>query len=177
MKMTYRLIVAASLLLLFSSALMAKEKPGAEIIVVKNDGSRLSGELIAVKKDSLLLLAGSPSAGAVQSVPWETMTKVVIVKKARVGEGIAIGGLLLGGSGALIGYTDGDDPPGWLSFTAGQKAALGGITLGLLGIVVGGIGGAFAGADISLPVDVTSEARLRSVQTRLAQRARVKGIQ
>jgi hypothetical protein len=177
MKKTIGSMMAASLLLLLASSLMAKERRGAQILVAKNDGLLLSGELIAVRKDSLLLLAGGSLAGAVQSVPWEMMTKVTIVRKSRVLEDMAIGGLLLGGGGALLGYTSGDDPPGWFSFTAGQKAAFVGVTLGLVGLVAGGISGALAGVDKSLPVDTTSEAKLSIVQAKLAERARVKGIQ
>ena len=59
-------------------------------------------------------------------------------------EGLAWG--LLGGAAtcAAIGYFDGDDPQGLISFSAGEKAAMGGIA----GAVVGGALGALSGAII-----------------------------
>lgn len=177
MKKASAVFMTAICIMLFSSASAAKERTGANIIVTKNDGSQLNGELIAVKKDSLLLLVGGPSAGVAHSIAWETITKIVIVRHSKVVQGMAIGGLLLGVGGALIGYACGDDPPGWISFTADQKAAFFGTTLALVGIIVGGVSGASAGADVSLPVDAASAGRLLSVQARLAQMARVKAIQ
>ncbi len=59
--------------------------------------------------------------------------------RARMGAGI---GLLIGAfSGALIGLASGDDPSGFLSFTAGEKAALGAFVFGGLGGVIGLIAG------------------------------------
>jgi hypothetical protein len=61
-------------------------------------------------------------------------------KPALRGAGI---GLLAGvASGALIGVASGDDEPSFVYFTAGQKAAIYGIGLG----VVGALGGAVVGA-------------------------------
>ncbi len=59
-------------------------------------------------------------------------------------EGLAWG--LLGGAAtcAAISYLDGDDPPGFFSFSAGEKAAMGGIA----GAVVGGALGVLVGATI-----------------------------
>ena len=43
--------------------------------------------------------------------------------------------------GAVIGLASGDDPPGFLSFTAEEKAALGAFVFGGLGGVIGLIAG------------------------------------
>ena len=57
-----------------------------------------------------------------------------------------LAGGLLGGAAtcAAIGYLDGDDPPGVVSFSAGAKAAMG----GFVGAFVGGALGALFGAMI-----------------------------
>ena len=57
-------------------------------------------------------------------------------------------GLLMGAfSGAFIGLASGDDPPGFLSFTAVEKAALGAFVLGGLGGVIGLIAGTVSPGD------------------------------
>ena len=59
---------------------------------------------------------------------------------AREGAGI---GLLIGGPiGFVIGSLSGDDPPGFFSLSAGNKAALGFLALGFVGSIVGSIAGA-----------------------------------
>jgi hypothetical protein len=71
-------------------------------------------------------------------------------------QGAGIGSLIGVTSGALIGYASGDDPPGWFSLTAGEKAVLAGVGLGLTGLVVGTVVGLLKTSDrwISVPLDV-----------------------
>ena len=68
MKVMPAKLIASTLavsLLVLPAGLAAKEKRGADLVVAKIDGSKVSGELIAVKPDSLLLL----SAGMDLSIP------------------------------------------------------------------------------------------------------------
>ena len=177
MKKANALFMTAFLIISFPSALAAKEKPGADIIVLKADGGRLDGELIAVKKDLLLLLAGGASAEITHSIAWDAIAEVIVVRKSRFGQGLALGALIGGASGFFIGLSGSSDLPGFMSWSALDKAGFGAISLGLAGLIIGGIGGASKGADISIPVDSHSEANLRIVRAKLAERARIKGIQ
>lgn len=59
------------------------------------------------------------------------------------GWGFLIGAVI----GAIAGYLDGDDPPGFLSYTAGEKATMIGVVLGLVGAAIGGIRALIVGAD------------------------------
>jgi hypothetical protein len=59
-----------------------------------------------------------------------------------VGRGLGIGLMVGVASGALIGVASGDDEGGFINFSAGDKAAICGIGLG----VVGALGGAVVGA-------------------------------
>ena len=62
--------------------------------------------------------------------------------------GAAIGAGVGMGVGAVIGYSDGDDPDNmFISFSAEEKAVLGGVTLGAAGLVLGGIVGAVTSGD------------------------------
>jgi hypothetical protein len=56
--------------------------------------------------------------------------------------------------GGIVGFASGDDPPGWFSMTAGEKAAAGAIGFGALGALVGGISGALTHSDRWEPVDL-----------------------
>lgn len=68
------------------------------------------------------------------------------VKRRMPGAMEGLAGGFLGGAatGAALGYFDGDDPPGVVSFSAGAKAAMGGFA----GAVFGGALGALFGAII-----------------------------
>jgi hypothetical protein len=72
--------------------------------------------------------------------------------------GLVIGLLAGGAGGAVIGYANGDDDPGIVSFSAGEKAIILGVLLGGAGALIGGIAGALSPGEewqrISLPVDV-----------------------
>jgi len=56
---------------------------------------------------------------------------------SRRGRSALIGLGVGAGLGALIGYADGDDPPGMMSMDRTAKAATGAVTLGLVGALVG----------------------------------------
>lgn len=122
--------VAATLIIAFVLSpvgLAAQETRGATVIVTKLDGSRQSGELIAVKPDSLLLLS---SAGGDISVGRGEIQKVRIVRKSPTGFLILFGALA--GAGAL-GSAAGPEN----DFQA-LSAFMGGV-LGALGATAGGV--------------------------------------
>ncbi|HOW86637.1 MAG TPA: hypothetical protein P5119_12310 [Candidatus Aminicenantes bacterium] len=121
--------VAAALIIAFVLSplgLAAQETRGATVIVTKLNGSRQSGELIAVKPDSLLLL--SPAGGDI-SVGRGEIQKVRIVRKSPTGFLILFGALA--GAGAM-GSNAGQD-----NDFLGLAACIGG-ALGALGATAGG---------------------------------------
>ena len=80
-------------------------------------------------------------------------------------------GFLLGGIiGVVLGYADGDDPPGFLAQTADEKAAMGGVVLGVVGALVGGIRALIVGADTWDPVPLPEIARKRTSELRQRER-------
>jgi hypothetical protein len=172
--------IAAStliVLLAFSSVSLAGERQGAEVVVTKKDRTQVSGELIAVKKSSLLLLADRPVAGTDLAVALDEINVVKIGKKSKFASGLGYGVLIGGGSGALLGLASGDDPPGWFSYTASEKAIMGAIVLGVLGMTLGGIAGGLSGMDESISIGEKTEPALQAVLQKLAKHARVKEIQ
>lgn len=85
-------------LLLFSlpALLSARERRGADLVITLKDGKAVTGELIAVKKDSLLLLN---FAGKDESVDIAGVREIKVVKKPH----IVKGGLYGLAAGAALG--------------------------------------------------------------------------
>ncbi len=102
---------------------------------------RKVGRLLAVRQDSLFLEVAGTNDSTVVLLPQVSRIEVSSGRRGHTLEGIGIGALAGAGVGALIGLASGDDPPGWFSFSAGDKAVVGGVAFGILGSVIGAIGG------------------------------------
>ena len=156
-----------------SENLYAK-KNGSELIVQKIDGQYAIGELIAVKENSLLLL--DSESGADVSVDIREIKLIEIVKNSK---SLAWGGIgLVSGAviGALIGYVEGDDPPGYV-LTAKDKALGYGFYIGLSGAILGGIIGALAGKDEKIQIEGKSASEIKEALEKLRKKARVTNFQ
>jgi hypothetical protein len=62
----------------------------------------------------------------------------------------------------MVGLASGDNPPGFVSFTAGEKVGLGAVGVGAVGMIIGGIAGA------ALPGDRWEEIPLGRVRVSIA---------
>ena len=125
-----------------------RDKKGATIVVTKTDGAQVEGELLTVKTASILLRLSSEFKGVEINV--NEISQIRINKKSKFFSGIGKGLLIGAGTGALLGLASGDDSSsGWFSFSASDKALMGGFLLGLGGIIVGGISGLMSGTDIT----------------------------
>lgn len=72
------------------------------------------------------------------SVKTNKVYSVEIIKRWKgTWQGLGIGVLAGALGGAIIGFASGDDPPGWFSFFASEKALLNGFAFGVLGGLVG----------------------------------------
>ena len=131
MKVTPAKLIASALavsLLVLPAGLSAKEKRGADLVVTKIDGSKVSGELIAVKPDSLLLL----SAGMDLSIPLVDIRDVRIVRRSHALVFAGLGAAAGATAGAFVGvYTGGGDDE------AGPASLRGGVIFGALGALAG----------------------------------------
>ena len=140
MKKIIALLLVFSIICLYGN-LYAKERQGAELVIQKIDGQQVKGELIAVKKDSLLLKESK--SGVDVSVDVKDIKVITIKKKSKALLGAGLGLLIGGLGGAVIGRAaegDCEDCYGGLI----------GLILGVpIGLLVGlGIGGAIGGDEI-----------------------------
>jgi len=161
MKQGFDKLVAAvvALMLVLPGALSARERRGANIIVTLKDGHFSAGELIAVKPDSLLLLAGKDESVDLIGI---RSIRIVIKSKARLGGacGLLAGALISGLSGA-------NDPlPGGARLAIVAGAVLGGIV---------GLGvGAIAGTDKTIQLEGKSESEVRKALAYLRKKSRIR---
>jgi hypothetical protein len=125
--------------LVLPADLSAKERRGADLIVTRLDGSRLSGELIAVKRDSLLLLN---NVGKDESIDLAGIKSVRIVRRSRAGLFAGIGGAAGAAVGAAVGiYKGGGDDE------SGPASIRGGLVYGALGALAGLLAGSMVNSD------------------------------
>ena len=101
---------------------------------------QIVGTVVRLDSDSLVVSEGEAESLA---IPLASVARIEVSmgQKRNAGTGALIGLLVGVGSGALAGYSAGDDEPGIISFTAGEKAALGGVLLGAVGLVIGTVYG------------------------------------
>ena len=168
--------ILAVLVLLLPAGLAAKGRRGATLVVTKLDGRRDSGELIAVKPDTLLLLGG----GTDVSVALADIQTVRLVRKSRAGAGMLLGLLAGAAGGAAWGAANKDDD------VYGEYTPLiAGAYVGAIGLAAGALVGLAMGADSTITIAGRSEAdqamlwdklRAHSREGRLKRAARPPGL-
>ena len=145
------------------------QKPGVYLVFWKLDWQQVEGELIAVRRDSLLI-KGSES-GTDVSVDIKDIRAITIKKKSKALLGAGIG--LLVGAGL-----------GWAIATAfegsiGEEAV--GNVIGVALVPIGLIGGAListqAGKDKTIQIEGKSDSEIKKILDDLRKKARVLNFQ
>lgn len=114
----------------------------ATLILTKGRGPKARGVLVSPDSTSWL----DAQTGELRTVPTAEVREIRIVSHGKGAlQGLGIGFLVGALAGAVAGYAGGDDPPGWFSMTAAQKAGIGGVALGGLGALIGPFVGAGVG--------------------------------
>lgn len=118
--------------------LTAKERRGADVVAVTKNAQVVRGELIAVKGQAILVVDSATGGDHAIDISDLNSLSVVIAKKSNPWAAAAVGCLIGGGIGALVGHEIGK-PDGGLDFstpfTVGG-AALGAITGGGSGYLI-----------------------------------------
>lgn len=155
---------------LFGNLSAKDRKKGADIIVQTKEGKSIKGELLTVKSDVIILMDSLNQTGITQKI--NEITKITIVKKGSFFKGMGLGLVIGGGSGALLGLASGDDKPGWFSMTAGQKAAVGGLGLGIISALTGGIIEAIKGIDETVVLEGRTPGEMSRILKKLNSKSR-----
>ncbi|MBA7649451.1 hypothetical protein ES703_57248 [subsurface metagenome] len=143
------------------------KKRGTNLVIQKKDGRQISGELIAVKENSLLLL--DSESGADVSVDIKDI-KVIKMKKSmtRLGMGIGcVAGVLtgLGFAKALSDLHDGIDSQWYLILPL-----ICAVPLSFLGGIIGG----FVKADKTIQIEGMTDSEIKDAMDKLRKKARIR---
>jgi len=162
-------VVLIAGLLGLPAGLSAKQRRGADLVVTRLDGSQVSGELIAVRSDSLLLLSG----GTDLTVPRAEIDSLRIVRRSKSGTLSLIGGVagFVGMGGVVLAIADEE--------VVGSKAGaavLFGLLAGAAGAAAGAIVGSAAGVDSTVAIVGRQEESVQADWNRLRSRAREKHL-
>jgi hypothetical protein len=148
-------------------ALLAGERRGADLMITRKDGGQVSGELIAVKQDSLLLV--SPG-GKDESVDLVDIATIRIKKKSKA-LGLALGGFGVGAVGGALWWrqlAEGD--------MEGLAAFLGGALMGAIGAVLGLGTGLLLGIDKTIEIEGKSGSEAGKTMAYLRGKARIRDL-
>jgi hypothetical protein len=134
----------------------AEEGEWVRVSFGASDTEVIEGSLQGIEETDLLIL--SSEGREVSRIPTAQVREVRVHRGSRTHalEGFGIG--LLSGAlfGGFVGLADGDDEPGIIRFSAGEKATMGAVAFGLIGGVTGLVIGAVSKTDrwerVSLPV-------------------------
>ncbi len=152
------------LLLVIPAGLSAKERRGANLIITRLDGSQVSGELIAVKRESLLLL----SYGRDESIDLASVKTVRIVKRSLAGKGALYGFLIGAVGGALWGNANEDE-----DVLGNSTGLIAGAYAGAVGALSGLVVGSVLGLDSSFTFSGKLETVINEYLNKLRAHARV----
>jgi hypothetical protein len=97
------------------------------------------GHVLVVRGDTLFLQV-APAETLAVALADVNQLDVSTGRRRYALRGAGIGSLVGGGLGAVMGYASGDDR-GWCCFSAGGKAIIYGVGLGVTGLVIGAIAG------------------------------------
>jgi hypothetical protein len=140
------------------------QKPGVKLKIQKKDGQELQGELITVKKDSLLLK--DTGSGADVSVDVSNINKITIVKGSKAGIGL-LAGLLIGIASAKFVIPEKE---------AGEAAPVRALYSGLA-TLIGFYAGAAIGIDKKIQIERKSDSEIQEILESLRKKARVPDFQ
>jgi hypothetical protein len=170
---------AISLFLVFSVLslsvnMFAKERKGADLIILRTDGTQIKGELIAVKENSLLLLGRE--SGADVAIELQDITVIIIVKK-KTWKNAKKGMLITGGIsvvslgiGALTWGLD-TSTESILQLTSGVLIWIG------IGALIGVLTGSHEGIDETIQIGGKSNSEIQEILEKFRKNARIKNAQ
>jgi hypothetical protein len=163
-------VAALAIGVLIAQPAFAKERQGSLLRIVRNDGTTVTGELIAVRGNSLLLVEEHSAEG--MSISFTEIRNLDIVRETQAVGGAVIG--LLGGTllGACVGYlVTPSSPSSWLFPANFGKAIAAGRGAGI-GSLAGLAFGTIIGASRPTHIRLIEEGHLRMTETEVLRKLR-----
>lgn len=166
------LILVFSLVAL-SGNLMAAERKGVRLVIQKTDGQEIKGELVAVKRDSLLILDAETETDT--NINLNIIDVITVDNKSLMFE-MGVGASLLAGAARLSLHSvfqKAEETEEEATVHHLYKV----LTWGAIGGGVGLVAGAFFGINKTIRIQGESDADIQSALEKLSKKARVRGIQ
>ena len=156
-----RLMIPTLLTLVWAAPGLAQKAPPLETgAVVRINSPAASGRYV-IERHSGQTLTLRDSTGSTVQIPLASVTELSVSRGrrpagARALRGAGFGLLVGAGSGAVIGFVSGDDPDGFISLTAEEKALGMGVLLGGAGALIGTVIGLLSRGEEWEPVPLSS---------------------
>lgn len=147
-KSVFRLVVALAIGLFTALPAFARERQGGIVRISTKDGKTITGELIAVKKNSLILVENSSTEA--MSIFFEDIKDLYILKRGRIADSTGLGLFIGTALGSIIGASTASSTGFFGSLFSRKGIAL--LKGGGIGLVAGTITGILIGK--SLPTHV-----------------------
>ncbi|GEM_PF-5299391 len=123
-----------------------------EVELIWKNGSRQKARLLKMQGDTLQLHIAADSTFTNRYKALQNLSQINLVRHASVKK-LFTYALIGGAAGVLIGLASGDDPPGWFSMTAEEKALLLGGSLFSATVYFGGSMQIIHATDIDIALD------------------------
>ncbi len=150
-----------------------RQSKGAQLLIVKEDGRVIEGELLAVKDSSLLLMTAA--GGTEAKVDISEVNEIAVKKKKNALAGFVKGGLwglIVGGTVSFLVYratlNDGDGYNGFIF------SLMGGLAIAVPGSLVGGLPEVLGKDYKKIKVKGQSSPEIQQVLKKLQEKARFK---
>lgn len=114
-----------------------KAKVYKAILSTKMQTKKMEGVLQEVRDSSIIIVSNNQE---IEILATE-IQEIKIRQVGAAGRGALIGGMVGLGLGTIVGFASGDDEPGIMAFSAEDKAAILGISLGVVGAGIGALAG------------------------------------
>lgn len=150
------------------------KKPGIMIRIHKKDNQKMRGELIAVKKESLLLL--DYKSGTDINIDIGDINIIGIEKKSKLWKGAGYGFLIGGVIGLALGGSESKSGDS-LTLSPGPSVGFYIIFIGVFGALIGGVAGSNIRDVEEIQVKGKSKEEIQSMLENLRKKARVPDYQ
>lgn len=171
MKKIIALILVISFIVAIPGDLAARERRGIKVVIQKKDGLVVEGELIAVKKKSILIQNSQTRFD--ETIKIMDVKLITVEKKAKILRNSALG-LITGAAGGVLGNVGIHElfqlPYSWGFKESAKRMA---IISGVGGMIAGGILGIIAGIDKAIRIEGKSEAEIEEIMGTLRKKARI----
>jgi hypothetical protein len=165
----FQLLTLVIVFLLIYPGNLAAKKRGAYLVVEKQDGQVIEGELLNVKQNSLLVMTSASGNGV--TIDINEIIKIRMKKKLKFMKGVLKGFLIGGGIGTLMALSQkNNDQGGFVVIGPGVYVLTGMV----LGTGAGGVVGLLSSNYKTIRVKGKSPSEIKKIIKKLKKKARFK---